>query len=61
MTIDEAIDQLKRCKGGVLITMWAEDDKALQLGIEALKYVQIARASNARLVDPLLIGETEKQ
>ncbi len=61
MTIEDAIKELEAGLDDRWCP-WSDKMKAsIRLGIEALKCVQIARASHARLVDPPLIGETKEE
>jgi len=60
MILDEAIKQLEN--PGTLTTYYHESgyDKAIQLGIEALKAVKDVRANNYFTPIPQLLGETEE-
>lgn len=60
MTLDEAIQQLKVWSKASDAECPVKVKKAMLLGIEALRCIKIARASNARLVDPPLVGETDE-
>ena len=55
MTLEEAIWRSQE----LMKHLVPEDVKAVKLGVEALKCIQIARASNAEFVDAPLLGETD--
>ena len=58
MTIDEAIKLLNIAKGGFPAANTEYYYRALELGLEALKEVKMARFDDPALVGELLPGET---
>jgi len=60
MTIDEAIEEIRKAISYAHFTYPSRTAEALELGIEALKYIQRARQHDLYVKPERLPGETEE-
>lgn len=60
MTIDEAKEELDQLKQYCETRVWPHSVKALELGIEALKFYKLLKDNGAMPSNRFLPGETEE-